>query len=1334
MLRTSAYWINRILWVTLVTSLVLVAAYVSIGRYYITYVERYQNDLIERFVSYSGLPLKADRLYGRWSYLSPVLTMEGLVLQSPDQGDEPVLLTESVSFQLDPLGSLLNGSLQVKQLTLTGVHGELIENQSGRWQLKGYPRPAGATDFDKVIDLVLSVDVVVISASSLRMTDSQGHSAMFESQEFSLLHDGDFRRLSLQATFDQAANPLFAVIEAVGDPRNAESFSAKAYLKLDSVDFTNQLSLIRSLGINVRHAQVSSEIWIDWKPRRIISIQGEARVPQVDWAVVTESTQGTDSPAVTQEKPPLTHVQLSFRAEKTVDDTWELWLPDMQAQCGGERLFVEKLHAKYHFDIVELAMPTFSLNNFVAQLNSLQVLSENAQSLLNILSPTGTLHNLHVDIGLPNKHSDSKNNNNQNPRFSLVANLDQVGISAWKGAPGLKGVDGYISATPAQGLVEFNSQQMSLNFPLVYRHWLDFEQAAGQVRWNIGKEGLTVKSGPINLDADFGSATGLLNLDLPAKGVKGERLMTLAIGLKNSMASQRKKLIPYTLNKGLLDWLDRSIAEGQVIDSGFIYRGSLVKGAKDDRTVQLYLNIDNASLDYHEQWPALHDVNAMVVIDDAMVDVNTQKAKMFSLDIESAHVQLKPLVKGGMWLNVDATAVGDGSDVLKVIIQSAIHKNVGTVFDQWRLQGQTQTSIKLGIPLVGGDGEHDINVDVMLLDNQLQIPEHRLNFEQINGPLHFSSKRGLVSSGLSAQFYGKPLHIGIASEDQKSTSIDIQGRIDMADVASWSQQPAMTFVSGEMDFSAKIQVEAKAQGYFSIQSDLVGVNIDLPEPFNKTNTKEQPFNLSFPLNRDETMLRIAFKDSAQLQLQLKKNALSSALLTIETDTAAGTQINTVEHEVGFFTITGNGPKIQLNEWSQVVDRYLQAAQKLKTHSSSTTNISIQVKDLSLAGVNAFNRDFDQTLITAQRRKQTWWLAISNSMLSGEIIIPDDKKNAYAIDLQRLYFPESTGEDNKGLSSVKPESLPNVDVNIADLAIGSEHYGSIAFDLRTDNQSAWLEDINGNIRGAHIRKKRPGTLSWRTVDGVTHSHLTVRLDVGDLGKTLENWHYEKIIESKTGIIDVDFHWEGNPDQWQLKISEGLVNVKIKKGRFLAASDTTTGTLKVVGIVNLANIARRLKLDFTDLYKKGISFDKISGRVKLTKGELIIEDDLDVKSPSSAFQLRGKADLEKELLDMEMTVTLPISNNLPWVAALVGGLPTAAGVYVASKLFEDQFNQLSSAIYTIDGDWNDPQMKFKRVFGHKKKTKSKTNRKKKEKVLPPNANASGFNTEQAVEQAQ
>ena len=132
------------------------------------------------------------------------------------------------------------------------------------------------------------------------------------------------------------------------------------------------------------------------------------------------------------------------------------------------------------------------------------------------------------------------------------------------------------------------------------------------------------------------------------------------------------------------------------------------------------------------------------------------------------------------------------------------------------------------------------------------------------------------------------------------------------------------------------------------------------------------------------------------------------------------------------------------------------------------------------------------------------------------------------------------------------------------------------------------------------------------------------------------------------------------------------------------------------MNMNNILRRLRLDFTDIYKAGVSFDEIAGGVVIADGQLTIKDYLNIESPSSRFRIMGSTSLSSQELDMNLVATLPVGKNLPWIAALMGGLPTAAIVYGASKIFESQVDDLSSAVYTLEGNWDEPQLELKRVF--------------------------------------
>jgi uncharacterized protein YhdP len=84
------------------------------------------------------------------------------------------------------------------------------------------------------------------------------------------------------------------------------------------------------------------------------------------------------------------------------------------------------------------------------------------------------------------------------------------------------------------------------------------------------------------------------------------------------------------------------------------------------------------------------------------------------------------------------------------------------------------------------------------------------------------------------------------------------------------------------------------------------------------------------------------------------------------------------------------------------------------------------------------------------------------------------------------------------------------------------------------------------------------------------------------------------------------------------------------------------------------------------------------------------------PSGRMSMAGDFDLVNETVDTRLVATLPVATNLPWVVALMGGLPAAAGVFVTSKLVEKQVDRLSSISYDVTGPWDDITVAVDKIF--------------------------------------
>jgi len=220
--------------------------------------------------------------------------------------------------------------------------------------------------------------------------------------------------------------------------------------------------------------------------------------------------------------------------------------------------------------------------------------------------------------------------------------------------------------------------------------------------------------------------------------------------------------------------------------------------------------------------------------------------------------------------------------------------------------------------------------------------------------------------------------------------------------------------------------------------------------------------------------------------------------------------------------------------------------------------------------------------------------------------------------------------------------------------------------------------------------------------------------------MSSWEKPYMIENRRAEFQEELIWPGAPGEFALAALEGEVDLVLTDGSFKRGAGAGEGILRLLSLVNFDTLARRLRLDFSDLYKSGLAYDQVKGRVEFRDGHLYLADPLQVQGPSSRMQLAGIINLRDETIDARLIATLPVAGNLTFLAALATGLPAAAGIYLVSKLFRKQVDQATSVSYRIQGDWDKPVMRFDRLFeseaslrssvsGRRNKTEDQKNRK-------------------------
>ena len=282
---------------------------------------------------------------------------------------------------------------------------------------------------------------------------------------------------------------------------------------------------------------------------------------------------------------------------------------------------------------------------------ALAPLPDNLVTLLDGLQPQGAVRNLQLDYR-PQALADQ--------RLQFSANLDQVGISPFHGAPGASNVSGSISGDLGQGQLRLAADNFALELaPLFAKPW-QYRRANALLQWRISPDDVTISSPLIQLDGEEGQLAGDLMIRL-ALDPQVEDYMDLRVGIRDGDARYTAKYLPGALSPPLREWLSTAIVSGKINQGYFQYQGSLAKDAAPTAsTLSLFFQVQDAELAYQPGWPALRGGDAQVFVDDQGVRVQLAKGQVLDVELEDEDGRLvyevKLLQAGGRLVKLELDA------------------------------------------------------------------------------------------------------------------------------------------------------------------------------------------------------------------------------------------------------------------------------------------------------------------------------------------------------------------------------------------------------------------------------------------------------------------------------------------------------------------------------------------------------------------------------------------------------------------------------------------------------------------------------------------------------
>ena len=345
------------------------------------------------------------------------------------------------------------------------------------------------------------------------------------------------------------------------------------------------------------------------------------------------------------------------------------------------------------------------------------------------------------------------------------------------------------------------------------------------------------------------------------------------------------------------------------------------------------------------------------------------------------------------------------------------------------------------------------------------------------------------------------------------------------------------------------------------------------------------------------------------------------------------------------------------------------------------------QDADIFSVELIHKESDFNLYIAKNTNRPWQVNVVSNSFEGELEVTQEE-SLFVVDI--LNFEMLSTGALEGDWDISPEDFPeDMYVKSQNVSIGA--YQLPDMQVRLASQDDVLMINNLQLEGVGVNQE------LLNFNGAWHPGNKTSLKATAQGQKLSDFlNRLKINERTEGgefEFDVRLFCQCAPWNMDFKNITGLIKMNVKQGVF-TNKDPNLG--RILSLLNIRSIAKRLRMDVSDLTDKGFVYDDI--QVHLTIGQsLATIDHFELSSTSSKIQLTGQSDIIEKTYDLKARVRPAISDAIPIATYLAGGGLAGLGLWLADvalfkgKILDSIVDEMVEFKYKITGSWDDPIIK-------------------------------------------
>ena len=1255
--------LGQAVWPVMVTALVTLAVYVSGGRLLLGAMPQFQSD-IEALLSQQILGhVSVERITGSMDGFSPRLRLTELTLRN-EANEEWIRLPEA-SLRIDPWQSIISGALRFDELTLIAPTIEWVA-------------PGG----ESAPELSIGVQGILNSFTRLQIRDAEvvlGRARGTAEQaipalaiDMDLVRDRSLRTVAVSVQHE-GQTVFSAAGSGTGNPFKFSDFSAELHGQ-----FTGKGMSIASQWFDGDVAvKGSSDFWFS-----------------VTSGIPTLTLQGQVEALSVRAGESVNLDQVVFQVEAVGPlDTADVWFSGGLLSIQDEGFQLPRMHLSRVDTGWRLLTTEWDAAAAVGVTTESGLLPAKVSDVLSSLAPKGTVESLMLAVASLEDPLAS---------WESAAVVSDATTQPFRKVPGLAGIDASITASEDGARAWVVTNDFELQLPKVYEVPIELESVTGQLagRWQRGA--LFLERGLFSASASDHDALVQVEIDIPlSKPALIPLAMRLAAAVDEAPVSARDAYIPYRLPRPAYRWLQSALPSGAVERATFLWHGGFKPFGHPGQTVQLAASLSAVELDYQAGWPPGRFDAARFVMSDRHLAAVASNGQVADSAVEAVDVQMQ-IGRDEIGFELNAQAAGSPTSLLSTLQQLPALAVADTVMRDLTVGGDQPIAARLALAFDLRDitDTLDVAVDVELSGARLESELLDLAATEVSGMLRYRTRTGFDSDGLKAEVFGRPVAVTmgpqLATAPDTILSAEINAEVSVIDLLAWQNIPATIPVEGTA--AATVSVNVAEDISVSIRSDLQGVAVDLPLPWGKATDAKAPLQVVWQ-NRDWAAWEVFWFGRLNLVADVPTLGALSALVDV-TPRTRPPESAAVAPAPGL-TVTGFIPSLDLAEWRSI--------QGFDAGHDGSMSFGMHLENLNVGRLLWRGEELGRLNVSLQGAGDSIAAQFDLPWLSGAYLQARDAPVTESaaglgaaltrnldlafIDLEGL---PTLGKELTDPSPPNPERgigqwIRGLPITVQAIRRGDTDLGDIALVIDYVDDQGWqFRDISGDFLGIEWQ---PAThIVWRDYE-TESTTLTLSAELNNIATSLELVGVAPILTTRSGSVDARWQWPGSPADFDLHAVSGDLHLEMRTGSFLTANAEATGAMRLLSLLNLSGLFRRANMN--QLFNPGVTFDRAEGDFELGAGTMRIPE-FSIEGSGGYFNFTSDIDLVTEALDGELVVTLPLVENIPWFAALAGGLPVAAGTYLFSKVFEDQVNQLSSGVYSVGGSLSEPEVVFERVF--------------------------------------